>query len=291
MPSGICNFNCIYCEVNRPKKLTLERQEYFPSKEIIAEIDTIFSDKTSAEAIDVFTITASGEPTLHTGIGTIIRSIKKKTEKAVTVLTNGGLLHLKEVRQDLAEADIVVPSLDTALSKSFQKINRPASGTDLEKIIRGIAEFRQEFIGKLWLEILFVQGVNDHPEDICELKKAIARIQPDKIQLNTVARPPFEAFARPISQAKLDVIAEKIGGPVEIIASFIKKDGETQQNIGQSEIIELLKRRPATEADICESLRTTAAETQKLVAQLAKEQKIVTTKHASKNYWTINTKE
>lgn len=291
MPSGFCNFNCIYCEVTRQKKLTVARQEYSPTKEIIAEIDSLFSDKKKAAAIDVFTITASGEPTLHSGIGKIIQTIKKKTTKPVSVLTNGGLLHLKEVRKDLADADIVVPSLDAVRAQSFQKINRPMAGTDIEKIISGIAQFRDEFNGKIWLEILFVRGVNDHTEDICELRKAIARIKPDKIQLNTVVRPPFEAFAQPVTQAELENISRELGNTAEIIASFTKKDGETLGNIGQSEIIELLKRRPGTEADICESLQVEAGEIKQLLAQLAKEEKIITTKHASQIYWSVGKKE
>jgi wyosine [tRNA(Phe)-imidazoG37] synthetase (radical SAM superfamily) len=291
LPSGICNFNCIYCEINRPKKLSLERKEYFPTGEIIDEIHSLFSDKKKAAALDVFTITASGEPTLHSGIGAIIQTIKERTAKPVTVLTNGGLLHVKEVRQDLADADIVIPSLDSARVQSFQKINRPAPGAALEKIIQGIAEFGRKFKGKLWLEILIAEGVNDSPEDICELKKAIAKIKPDKIQLNTVVRPPFESFARPVSEAGLNDIAEKLEGEIEIIARFTKKDGESLQNVGQSDIIELLQRRPATEKDICESLRAEEAEVQQHLAQLAKAQIIVAAKHTSRIYWTIKTKE
>lgn len=291
LPSGLCNFNCIYCEVNRPKKLTLKRQEYFPTKDIIAEIGTIFSDKKRADALDVFTITASGEPTLHSGLGSIVTALKEKTKKTVTVLTNGGLLHLADVQRDLTDADIVVPSLDTARRKSFQKINRPAAGTDLKQIIRGIAEFRQRFTGQLWLEILFVEGVNDTAEDIVELKKAVSMIQPDKIQLNTVARPPIESFAKPLTQTKLHSFAEEFGDKAEIIAHFTKKDGESSKNVGQSEILELLRRRPGTEADICESLHGNPQEIKEILSQLAQEKKIFSTQHASQLYWTAGSKD
>jgi wyosine [tRNA(Phe)-imidazoG37] synthetase (radical SAM superfamily) len=291
IPAGICNFNCIYCEVNRPKQLSSERLEYTPVKEIIREIDSIFTNRELADAIDVFTITASGEPTLHASIGTIIKAIKERTKKPVTVLTNGGLLHLPEVRDDLALADIVVPSLDAALNKSFRKINRPAPDTDLETIISGIATFKQEFKGQLWLEVLLVKEINDRPEDIAALKEAISAIKPHKVQLNSVIRPPFESFCKPVLPEELETIAQKLGNTVEIIANFSKKDKIINKDIQQCDIIELLKRRPGTTDDICEALRATPDQIDQITGQLAQKGTINYTEHSSKKYWIINSKQ
>ena len=142
LPPKTCNFNCIYCEINQAPKLSCERGEHVPTEIILAEIDNLLADVDRVQKLDVFTITASGEPTLHTGIGKIIRHIKKKTDKPVAVLTNGSQLYLKEVRDDLNAADIVIPSLDGARPKSFRKVNRPAKcSADLETIIQGIANF------------------------------------------------------------------------------------------------------------------------------------------------------
>jgi wyosine [tRNA(Phe)-imidazoG37] synthetase (radical SAM superfamily) len=290
IPAGICNFNCVYCEVSRAKQLTSQRQEYTPVKEIIAEIDSIFANKESAQAIDVFTITASGEPTLHTGIGAVIKAIKAKTDKPVTVLTNGGLLHLSEVRDDLALADIVVPSLDAASDASFRRINRPAPDTNLEKIIAGIATFKQEFQGELWLEVLLVKKINDTPEDIAALKEAVLSIKPDKVQLNSVIRPPFESFCKPLSHEKLQTIAKELGNKVEIIASFSKKDKIINKDIQQCDIIELLKRRPGTTNDICEALRANPDQIEHLLTQLVQKDAISSTQHSSKKYWITNSK-
>ena len=127
LPPKICNFNCIYCEVGPTTLLTCDRKEYVPTAEIIAEIETLLTDKRAVKKIDYFTITATGEPTLHTGIGAVIRFIKDNSDKPVAVLTNGSLLHIKEVRDDLMAADLIIPSLDAALPESYRKINRAAT--------------------------------------------------------------------------------------------------------------------------------------------------------------------
>lgn len=286
IPAGMCNYNCIYCEVNRPKQYAAVRAEYTPTAEIIAEISTVLANPEKLKDIDVFTITASGEPTLHAGLGAIIEFIKKKTTKPVTVLTNGGLLALADVRRDLAKADIVVPSLDAARKSSFQKINRPIANTDLQAVIGGLAKFREEFHGKFWLEVLLAEGINDQQEDINALKIAIAKIQPDKIQLNTVVRPPIEAFARPLSKERFLEIAKELGEKVEIIASFQKKPAQPLKNIAEEEILEFLKRRPGTESDLCEALGADKQQIHQNIKQLAYADKIVKKTHNSKDYWT-----
>ena len=255
LPAKTCNFNCIYCEVGPTTKFTGQRREYIPTTEILAEFDTFISEQRNRPDFDVVTITAAGEPTLHTGIGKIIRHIKILTKKPVAVLTNGSLFHVKAVRQALLAADIVIPSLDAALPKSFRKINRPTKSTDLGKIIAGLRQFRNEFSGKIWLEILLVKDINDSPEDIAALNKAVIEIQPDRIQLNTVARPPCESFAIPLSSAEITSVAGQFSGPVEFIADFSRCQSTSHpQAIGMAEIVNLLKRRPSTISDLCAAL-------------------------------------
>ena len=287
IPEGVCNFNCIYCEIGKKKKLTTRRHEYSPTQDIIAEINSIFLNSALADAIDVFTITASGEPTLHSGIREIIAFVKSHTLKPVTVLTNGGTLHLADVRESLLLADIVVPSLDAVLPLTFQKINRPAPGSNIEKIIAGIGQFRKEFQGQLWLEILLVQGVNNSKADIQALKEAIETIQPDKIQLNTVVRPPIENFANPVTSSQLEEVAEELGGNIEIIANFNKKSKISTEEINRCDIIELLRRRPGTTIDLCQALRAEATKIESLLRELTQEEIITATKHSEQEYWIL----
>ena len=145
LPKKICNFDCIYCEVGSTTNLTCERKEYVSTNSILVEIDEYCSDPKRMESVDVVTVTASGEPTLHLGLGRILKYLKEKTGKPVAVLINGTNLNIPEVVSDLCQADVVVPSLDAVLEKSFRKLNRPALCLDIQEIVKGLINFSQVY--------------------------------------------------------------------------------------------------------------------------------------------------
>lgn len=286
LPAKTCNFNCIYCEVGPTTKLTSIRREYIPTEEILAEVDQFFTDKKNQLHIDVVTITAAGEPTLHSDIGKIIHHVKMSTQKPVVVLTNGSLLYLQEVRQALLKADIVIPSLDAALPESFYKVNRPVKKTDINSIISGLNQFRNEYSGQIWLEILLVKDINDSQEDIVALKKAVATIRPDRIQLNTVVRPPCEAYALPLDNKELTAVAGQIGGPVEVIVDFSRSQiPKMHEAIETAEIINILSRRPGTVSDLCEALSINITQVNEILAKLEQQHLITRTIHDNKEYY------
>ncbi len=263
----ICNLNCIYCEVGPTTRLTCERAEYTPTAEIIADIDAYCLNPQRVSELDFVTVTASGEPTLHSGLGRILEHVKKTVAKPVAVLTNGTMLSDKEVCAELSLADVVIPSLDSALPASFRRLDRPAACLTLQQIIEGLVTFSHQYQGKLWLEILFARGINDSEQDVEALLRVAARMRVDRIQLNTVARPPLESFARPLEQSRMQDIVEKFRAaepsrPVDLLAQGagqedhhprqrefdLESDAERQALLG--EIVEMLKRRPCTAADI-----------------------------------------
>ena len=302
LPPKTCNFNCIYCEINRPPRLSCERGEHVPTEEILAEIDRLLADEERVHDLDVFTITASGEPTLHTGIGRIIRHIKEKTNKPVAVLTNGSQLYRDEVRADLRQADIVIPSLDAARPESFRKVNRPAKcSSDLERIIGGIARFSEEFSGDLWLEILLVANINDTDEDIAALKEAIVRIRPTRVQLNTVARPPYESFAKPLTRKRMEevraAIAGVYGGQVDILAGSREAEDDRSEKErretparrsfegAEREILEMVLRRPCTAAEIAGSLNLEAEHILEILVDMETRGELVAKIHGDKLYF------
>ena len=302
LPPKTCNFNCIYCEINRAPQLSCQRSEHVPTEVILAEIDELLADEARVRDLDVFTITASGEPTLHTGIGRIIRHIKEKTDKPVAILTNGSLLHLQEVQDDLMAADIVIPSLDAARQESFRRVNRPAKcSADLETIIQGIADFSRKFSGEIWLEILLVENINDTPEDVTALQKAISRIRPSRVQLNTVARPPYESFAKPLTQKRMaeikQEIVKKYDKPVDILAG--SKDNETTESGKkreesadiispariEAEISEMLLRRPCTASDIAATLNINLESAAEILKDMENRGCLTVKIHGGKKYY------
>ena len=280
-----CTFDCVYCEIGATKIHTCERKEYTPTADIIAEIDELLANDKDDKPIDVFTITATGEPTLHVGLRRIIEHIKANTGKPVVVLTNGAMFDRADVRSDLMGADIVIPSLDAARNDSFRKIDRPAECVNLQKIIHGLGIFCKEFSGQVWLEVLLVKNLNDSAEDITALKEALTTIKPSKTQLNTVARPPLESFAKPLTKEELTNIARQLPYDVEIIASFAPKDNNNTRIADPKEILEMLIRRPCTVADISKALNLNIQATEQLIEKLLTRGDVLAMSHQGKIYY------
>ena len=202
---------------------------------------------------DVITLAGSGEPTLNLGLGRIIREIKAMSQIPVAVLTNGALLYLPEVRRELAAADIVLPSLDAARAETYAAINRPLPELSFESLLEGLTAFRREYRGQIWLEVMLLKGLNDTEAELTLLRRALQKIAPDKIQLNTAVRPVVEDAARPLDQAEMEAAAATLGGPVEVIASFNRADiaGSPRQD---DDFVEMLSRRPMTAPDLAQAL-------------------------------------
>jgi len=250
IPPKTCPYNCIYCEVGPTTCQTRERFS-FQTENIIEEL----ADYLKAPGVrpDVITLAGSGEPTLNLGLGRIIREIKAMSQIPVAVLTNGALLYLPEVRRELAAADIVLPSLDAARAETYAAINRPLPELSFESLLDGLTAFRREYQGQIWLEVMLLKGLNDTEEELTLLRRALQKIAPDKIQLNTAVRPVVEDSARPLNQVEIEAAAATLGGPVEVIASFSRADiaGSPCQD---DDFVEMLSRRPMTAPDLAKAL-------------------------------------
>lgn len=251
VPYKTCSFDCIYCQLGRTTDKTVERKEYVPAGVILSQLEEILS---SNPKVDYITLSGSGEPTLNSGIGEVIRGIKGVTSIPVAVLTNGCFLYDEEVRRDLLIANAVLPSLDAVREKTFQAVNRPHQLLDIHGIVKGLKSLRREFKGKIWLEVMLVKGVNDSLPEIKGLKRVISQVEPDRVQLNTVARPPSEEFANPLSEAELEQRKDLLGGNCEIIAHSDEERPVPHSKAGETAIIELLRRRPVTLQEISTSL-------------------------------------
>lgn len=251
LPFKTCSMDCVYCQLGGNARTTLRRKSFVPVETVLAEIEDVLK---SGRRVDAVTFSGSGEPTLHPGLGRLIRGIKRLTPVPVIVLTNSSFLDRPTVRRALAAADIVIPSLDAATEAAFRKVNRPHPSLSAGRIVSGLAAFRKEYRGQIWLEILLVKGVNDRPVDLRALKKAVARIKPDRVQLNTVIRPPAESSARPLSPRELAKIRAFLGGQAEIIAAFGEKSREDKSADLSGRIMDFVRRRPETASAIARSL-------------------------------------
>ena len=269
IPYKTCTFDCIYCDLGRTTHKTTSRHPFISLEEIQGELELSLSilDKKP----DYITISGSGEPTLNTNIGEIIRRIKDITPTPVAILTNSSLLSLDEVRRDLSEADVILPSLDAITPALFEYINRPHPSLRIKEIISGLIQFRKQYRGQIWLEILFCRGVNDNKEEIEKLKEVIERIQPDRIQLNTPVRPPAGDFVFPLTLGQLEEIGKTLGDKAEIIPEFTAPLGEEFNSVKDTEILNLIKRRPCTTEDISKALGLRIDKVVKHLEKLMKE--------------------
>jgi wyosine [tRNA(Phe)-imidazoG37] synthetase (radical SAM superfamily) len=274
VPKKVCSLNCVYCEVGKTTHLTTQRDEYIPYRGIIAELNDYFA---SSPAPDYITFSGYGEPTLNSKIGNIIQFIKEtRPEIPIAVLTNGTLLSRKQVREELQNADVVLPSLDAATQKVFKKINVPLPGLDIHTYIQGLVDFRKEFAGKIWLEVFILPGYNDSPAELNELKKAFSKINPDRIHLNTLDRPGWHKNLKQATQVELQKIIDfwQLENAEIIAKAPERKKIQSYRKDIESAILSTIDRRPCTADDLAKIMGTHINEINKYLETLESEQKI-----------------
>jgi len=265
VPYKICTFDCIYCQLGGTTMKTIERKEYVPVEDILSEIDSKMS---RGPMPDYITLSGSGEPTLHSNIGNIVSAIKKRCTIPLAVLTNGSLLWDEEVRASLLGADLVLPSLDAGDEQIFQYVNRPHKELAFKRITGGMETFRKEYRGQIWLEVFLLGGVSAFESEVKKFARIIKRISPDRVQLNTVSRPPAEDFAFGIPPEQMHRLASSFGERAEIIAEFQCQFTDKAKQTGDDDILRLLSRRPCTLRDISEGLCVHSGEILKRIENL-----------------------
>jgi len=269
VPHKTCTYDCLYCQLGRTTDKTVERREWVPLGSVVAEIKEKLGTRP-----DYITLSGSGEPTLYSRIAELIDRIRGITDIPVAVLTNGSLLWQKEVREQIAGADVVIPSLDAGDALMFAAVNRPHKSIGFAQMLEGLIKFRREYQGAYWLEILLLGGYTSLAAEVDQLAACVRKIRPDRVQLNTVTRPPAEDYAASVPQKRLQVLAKRFDPPADVIADFRHKDSEPGLCSGPEDIMTMLCRRPCTATDIAEGLRLHRNEVVKYIELLIEQKKI-----------------
>jgi wyosine [tRNA(Phe)-imidazoG37] synthetase (radical SAM superfamily) len=269
LPFKTCTYDCIYCQLGRTSNKTIKRKEWVATDIVIEQLKKNLGSKP-----DYITLSGSGEPTLFSRLEELISRIKSITDIPVAVLTNGSLLWLSEVRSSLKLADLVIPSLDAGCNQIFQYVNRPHSDITFSKMLEGLVKFREEYTGKYWLEVFLLAGVTTPEMEINKLKTCINSVCPDKVQINTVTRPPAEAFAEPVPEKQLEAIAKRLYKNAEVIADYSGVHKQQDFSARREDVLTLLKRRPCSIEDIATGLGLHRNEVVKYVEELSSEGKI-----------------
>ncbi len=276
VPKKVCSLDCVYCEVGKTTKLTLERREYILFQKIKEELSNYFNNNPDP---DFITFSGSGEPTLNMQIGEVLQYIKQnKPHIPIAVLTNGTLLADVNVRKAIKDADVVLPSLDAATEKVFRRINRPEKTLSIDQYIQGIVDFRKIYNGKMWLEIFILPGYNDHKEELIALKDAIKRINPDSVQLNTLDRPGTVIHLNGARKVELQRIVDfwELDNVEIISAAPERKNIKSYRKDTETAILETILRRPCTLDDLTKILGIHINEINKYLDVLNADHKIET---------------
>ncbi|MCK5164989.1 MAG: radical SAM protein [Desulfobacula sp.] len=276
VPHKVCSLNCIYCECGRTTNLTIQRKEYIPYDDVVEELKNYMKNN---PAPDYITFSGAGEPTLNSRIGDVLDFIKTNwPDIPVALLTNGSLFNHEQVRTQILKANLVLPSLDAASNSVFHKIDRPFHEISIEDYIQGLIDFRKEYKGKIWLEILILPDINDSIRELQLLKNAIIKINPDKVQLNTLDRPGTVNNLRPANKAELQQIMDFWDfNNTEIIASVPeRKDMKSYREDTENAILETISRRPCTLNDLGKILGIHINEINKYLGVLDDDGKIET---------------
>jgi wyosine [tRNA(Phe)-imidazoG37] synthetase (radical SAM superfamily) len=249
IPLKTCNWNCVYCQLGRTRPLENVRRDYYPGEDILHEVERAIRAHPSG-GIDWITFVGSGEPLLQESIGWLIRRIKQMTRLPLAVITNGSLLHLPEVRRELAPADAVLPSLDAGTPALYRRINRPHPQLTFDLLIQGLTAFGREYQGKLWVEVMLVSGVNDTVQALGDLAAVLDKIRPHRVHLNLPTRPPAETWVRPPREAGLMRASSILGSIADVVhpaeGSF---DLSGYRNIEQA-VMEILTRHPMRQDEL-----------------------------------------
>lgn len=262
-PHKTCSLDCVFCQLGRTAKKTVQRKAYVPVDDVIAEISHWLKKEGNA---DYLTLSGSGEPTLESRFGDVLKQLQNQPIPSV-LLTNGTLLHLPEVRQAASLASVVKVSLSAWDQKSFEWVNRPHASLQFAQVIDGMKQFRDTFSGQLWLEVFLLEGMNAMAAQVEKIAAHAKDLRPNRIHLNTIARPPAENFASAVSTSQMKKLATLFKPQARIAAGFSTNRSQ-RVKANEATILAMLKRRPCTIKQIEEAFDLHINEISKTLGQL-----------------------
>jgi wyosine [tRNA(Phe)-imidazoG37] synthetase (radical SAM superfamily) len=172
----------------------------------------------AGEVLDVITFAGNGEPTLHPEFGAIVleTAFLKQAyfpSAKIAVLTNGTMLHQKEVAEALHKVDMNIIKIDSAVEETYITLNQPTVNLSVEDIVKKIKKFNGKFI----LQTMFIYGnYNGIPVDNTtdyEIEKwieLIRDIKPQSVMVYTIDREPAVKEIKKVPLARLQEIANEV---------------------------------------------------------------------------------
>jgi len=241
-----CNFDCLYCEL-APAPTMDAYVDVVSVEEISTAIQKALQEH---KDIDFITLTANGEPTLYPYLGELIDEINTfKGSTKTLILTNAANIDDVKIQDALCKLDEVKLSLDCATQKCLQKLDRSHSGIDVENIKAGMLNFKRKYKGPLIIEILIVKTLNDSVEEIAQINDFLLKLNPTRIDISSIDRPPAYAV-QAVGYEELLNISHLFDSSLPVYIASRKKADMKASRYNDKEILDTLDKRPLTQEDI-----------------------------------------
>jgi len=285
VPPKTCNWNCVYCQLGRTTPLSNERRPLAPVEVVAGELQAALS--ACGDDVDWITFVGSGEPTLHSGLGRMIRETRAMTSLPIAVITNGSLLDDEDVRRELKPVDAVLPSLDAGSEDLYHSINRPFPGLTLARHVEGLVAFREGFSGRLWVEVMLVAGLNDTEPALRALAATLRRIEPDEIHINVPTRPPAEARVRAPEAPVLERARSILGVGARVVLPVAGDFAlDTHSPVAEA-VLEVITRHPMSERELVAALsrRWAPGDLERALGELAADGRAQVVERQGQRFW------
>jgi wyosine [tRNA(Phe)-imidazoG37] synthetase (radical SAM superfamily) len=242
-PDKVCNFDCIYCQVDRT---TQSDTQFVEVERLLAELDATLELVTSGAIYETakfkdtpcelrrlndIAFSGDGEPTTHKNFDDIIAAcaeVKRRhglDQVKVVLITNASMFHRPHVQRGLAILDQnngeIWAKLEAGTEAYFKLVDRtPIPFRQILDNITAAAKVRPLVIQALFMH---VHGQPPPPEELeafcdrlSEITSASGKLK--LVQVYTIARQPAESFVSPLPDAEVDAIVELIAGRAGIPA-------------------------------------------------------------------------
>ena len=189
----ICTFDCIYCECGWNKDGHNDTQ--LPSAEKVRKaLETKLQHCLAVNVpIDSITFSGDGEPTINPEFPQIIDdTIRLRNQyypnSKITVLSNATMVHKPEVFNALRKVDNPTMKIDAPTNELIEKINHPAPGYDIHRVVEALKQFKGDFI----LQTMFLKSKDfdsSSPEVLNGWMEIVRTLKPREVMVYTIDRP------------------------------------------------------------------------------------------------------
>jgi wyosine [tRNA(Phe)-imidazoG37] synthetase (radical SAM superfamily) len=212
VPRKTCSYNCVYCQLGRTTRLTVERKEYTETEALVSAVMERLRQSPETEYV---TAIGDGEPTLASNLADVFEAVSSEWSGGTALLTNGSLLWDPEVSEAAGMFDVVMPTLSAGDSSVFKSLHRPHGSLSFERYVQGLRDFVDRHREKTWVEVMLVRGLNDDRESLTRIGEMISDMRPAETHITAPLRPPSMRSVQPPARSSIDLALRLIPGAID----------------------------------------------------------------------------